>query len=142
MPAVSMDKVLDGDLSRFEVPDLLTFLSTARRTGVLVLERKDQESKLFLREGKPVFANSSRDDLRFGGTLVRLGRIGPEALVRALEKRRQGRRRLGQVLLADGHISEADLASVLKVQVSEVIFDTFTWREGGFTFWDRVPPPP
>jgi uncharacterized protein DUF4388/FHA domain-containing protein len=142
MPAASMDKVLDGDLSRFEVPDLLTFLSTARRTGVLVLERKDQETKLFLREGKAVFANSSRDDLRFGGTLLRLGKIDAEALARALEKRRQGPRRLGQVLLADGQISEGDLASVLKVQVSEVIFDTFAWREGGFTFWDRVPPPP
>jgi len=137
-----MDKVLDGDLSRFEVPDLLTFLSTARRTGVLVLERKDQETKLFLREGKPVFANSSRDDLRFGGTLLRLGKIGADALARALDKRRQGRRRLGQVLVSAGQISEAELASVLKVQVSEVIFDTFAWREGGFTFWDRVPPPP
>jgi hypothetical protein len=30
----------------------------------------------------------------------------------------------------------------LKVQVSEVIFDTFTWKEGAFTFWDGVGPPP
>jgi hypothetical protein len=137
-----MDKVLDGDLSRFEVPDLLTFLSTARRTGVLVLERKDQETKLFLREGKPVFANSSRGDLRFGGILLRLGKISADALARALEKSTPGRRRLGQVLLAECQISEPELASVLKVQVSEVIFDTFAWRDGGFAFWDRVPPPP
>ena len=137
-----MEKILDGDLSRFEVPDLLTFLSTARRTGVLVLERKDQETKLFLREGKPVFANSSREELRFGGTLLRLGRLAAEALPPLLRKREQGGRRLGQVLLAEGRIGEADLASVLKVQVSEVIFDTFAWRDGAFSFWDRVPPPP
>ena len=137
-----MEKVLDGDLSRFEVPDLLTFLGSARRTGVLVLERKDQETKLFLREGKPVFANSSREDLRFGGTLVRLGRMTPDALVQVLRQRRLDRRRLGQVLLAEGKLSEAELASVLKVQVSEVIFDTFAWKEGGFAFWDHVPPPP
>ncbi|HVR69392.1 MAG TPA: DUF4388 domain-containing protein [Vicinamibacteria bacterium] len=137
-----MEKVLDGDLSRFEVPDLLAFLSTARRTGVLVLERKDQESKLFLREGRPVFASSSREDLRFGGTLLRLGRIKADALPGLLRKRALGRRRLGQVLLAERAIGEADLASVLKVQVSEVIFDTFTWKDGAFSFWDRVPPPP
>ena len=137
-----MEKVLDGDLSRFEVPDLLTFLSTARRTGVLVLERKDQETKLFFREGRPVFANSSRDDLRFGGTMVRLGRISADALSHLLQKRRHDRRRLGQLLLAEGRLSEAELATVLKVQVSEVIFDTFGWKEGGFAFWDRVPPPP
>jgi hypothetical protein len=137
-----MEKVLDGDLSRFEVPDLLTFLSTARRTGVLVLERKDQETKLFLREGKPVFASSSREDLRFGGTLVRLGRLTADALPPLLRKRERARRRLGQVLLAERLISEADLASMLKVQVSDVIFDTFAWKEGAFAFWDRVPPPP
>jgi hypothetical protein len=142
MPPVSMEKVLDGDLSRFEVPDLLTFLSTARRTGVLVLERKDQETKLFFREGRPVFANSSRDDLRFGGTMVRLGRISADALSHVLQKRRHDRRRLGQLLVAEGRITEAELASVLKVQVSEVIFDTFAWKDGGFAFWDRVPPPP
>ena len=137
-----MEKVLDGDLSRFEVPDLLTFLGSARRTGVLVLERKDQETKLFLRDGKPVFANSTRDDLRFGGTLLRLGRIGETALARALQKRDRTRRRLGQVLLAEGQLSETELASLLKVQVSDVIFDTFAWKDGAFAFWDRVPPPP
>ena len=57
-------------------------------------------------------------------------------------KRRLDRRRLGQVLLAERKLSEAELASVLKVQVSEVIFDTFAWKEGGFAFWDQVPPPP
>ena len=137
-----MEKVLDGDLSRFEVPDLLTFLSSARRTGVLVLERKDQESKLFLRDGKPVFANSTRDDLRFGGTLLRLGRLQAEALTQALAERDRTQRRLGQVLLANGQLSEAELASLLKVQVSDVIFDTFAWKEGSFAFWDKVPPPP
>jgi pSer/pThr/pTyr-binding forkhead associated (FHA) protein len=137
-----MEKVLDGDLSRFEVPDLLTFLGSARRTGVLVLERKDQETKLFLRDGKPVFANSTRDDLRFGGALLRMGRLAEGALARALERRERTPRRLGQVLLAEGLLTENELASLLKVQVSEVIFDTFAWKDGAFAFWDRVPPPP
>jgi hypothetical protein len=136
-----MDKVLDGDLACFEVPDLLTLLSTGRRTGALVLERKDQETKLFLDEGKPVFATSSREDLRLGRMLVRLGKLTDDTLARAREKRRGSRRRLGQVLLAEGLLTEVELASLLKVQVSEVIFDTFGWTEGVFTFWDRVPPP-
>jgi len=49
--------------------------------------------------------------------------------------------RLGQVLIAEKLLTEAELASCLKVQVSEVIFDTFRWSEGVFTFWDKVPPP-
>jgi hypothetical protein len=53
----------------------------------------------------------------------------------------QGGGRIGQLLLSGHLLSEEELASFLKVQVSEVIFDTFGWRLGGFSFYDRVSPP-
>ncbi len=134
-----MDKTLEGSLERFEVPDLLTFLNMGRGTGVLVLERPQQETKMFLREGKPVFANSTREDLRLGSMLVRMGRVKPDDLERVLQQQAGGR--IGQVLLSSRLLSEDELASFLKVQVSEVIFDTFGWRSGGFSFFDRVFPP-
>jgi len=135
-----MDKILEGDLSRFEVPDLLTFLSVGRRTGVLALERPEQETKLFLREGNPVFANSTLESLRLGNLLVRFGKVSQEQLDRVLGRLTSGFR-LGNVLLQDKRLNEEELASVLKVQVSEVVFDTFGWEAGIFTFYDRVPPP-
>jgi Domain of unknown function (DUF4388)/FHA domain len=135
-----MERILEGNLDRFEVPDLLTFLNMGRRTGVLVLEREGQETKLFLREGRPVFATSTQESLRLGSVLVRTGRLSAATLQKALD-RRGGGFRLGQVLLAQRLLSEEELASYLKVQVSEVIFDTFEWRQGLFTFYDKVPPP-
>ena len=134
-----MENILEGSLERFEVPDLLTFLDLGRRTGVLVLERPQQETKLFLRGGKPVFATSTREDLRLGSTLVRLGKVKAEDLDRVLQRQSGGR--VGQLLLSSKLLSEDELASYLKVQVSEVIFDTFGWRAGTFVFFDRVPPP-
>jgi len=136
-----MEKVLEGDLSRFEVPDLLTFFKMGRRTGVLAMERKDQESKLYVRRGSPVYATSSREDLRLGQLLVRQAKLSPEVLEEALERQQGVGARLGQVLVGSNRLSEAELASFLKVQVSEVIFDTFAWHEGVFTFWDRILPP-
>jgi len=135
-----MEKVLEGNLARFEAPDLLTFLNMCRRTGVLVMERPDQETKLFLREGRPVFATSTKEELRLGAIVVRLGKVPKEALEPAVA-RHGGVGRLGQVLISEKLITEAELASCLKVQVSEVIFDTFRWGQGVFTFWDGVPPP-
>ena len=135
-----MEKVLEGNLTRFEAPDLLTFLSMCRRTGVLVMERPDQETKVFLREGRPVFATSTKEDLRLGAIVVRLGKVPAAALQPALA-RHGGVGRLGQILITEKLITEAELASCLKVQVSEVIFDTFRWGQGVFTFWDGVPPP-
>jgi hypothetical protein len=135
-----MDKTLEGDLSRFHVPDVLTFLNLARNTGVLVLERPLQETKLFLREGTPVFATSTRDELRLGSMLVRHGRVSAERLEAVLARQKDGHR-IGQVLVAEKLLDEAALGSFLKVQVSEVIFETFEWSAGLFTFWDRVPAP-
>ena len=136
-----MDKVLEGSLARFEVPDVLTFLNMGRRSGLLAMERADQETKLFIRDGNPVFATSSRDELRLGSMLIRLGKVTAADLDRALASHRGRGYRLGQALLAERLLSEAELASFLKVQVSEVIFDTFEWKDGIFTFWDKVPPP-
>jgi hypothetical protein len=135
-----MEKILEGSLSHFEVPDLLTFLNVGRRTGVLVLEASDRESKLFFREGRPVYATSTADDLRFGSLLVKFKKLDPDALNRVLHATRP-MGRIGQTLLQANLLSEEELASFLKVQVSEVIFNTFEWRQGIFAFFDKVDPP-
>jgi hypothetical protein len=137
-----MDKILEGDLSHFEVADLLSLLKAGRRTGVLALERRDQESKLYFRAGDPVFAASTREDLRLGRLLVRQGKLPGDVIDGALEWQHSNGGRLGSALLAAGILEEGELAALLKVQVSEVIFDAFSWPEGVFSFWDRVPPPP
>ncbi|MET0554965.1 MAG: DUF4388 domain-containing protein [Vicinamibacteria bacterium] len=137
-----MEKALEGDLACFEVPDLLTFLHQGQRSGVLSMERPDQETKLYLRAGNPVFAASSRDDLRLGALLVRHGRVDQAVIDEALQHQTLRGPRLGRLLVVTGQITEAELASFLKVQVSEVIFETFGWTAGSFTFWERIPPPP
>jgi Domain of unknown function (DUF4388)/FHA domain len=135
-----MEKILEGSLTHFEVPDLLTFLNLGRRTGVLVLERSDRESKLFFREGRPVYATSTADDLRFGALLVKFKKLDPDALDRVLHATRP-MGRIGQTLLQANLLSEEELASFLKVQVSEVIFNTFEWHQGVFAVFDKVDPP-
>lgn len=136
-----MEKILDGSLTRFEVPDLLTFLNMGRRTGVLVMENAQQETKLFLRDGNPVFATSTKDELRMGAILVKQGRLQPGDLDRLLSRHAAGSHRLGQLLITEKVLREEELAQFLKVQVSEVIFDTFEWKDGSFSLYDAVPPP-
>jgi hypothetical protein len=136
-----VERILEVNLARLEVPDLLTFLHMVGRTGVLALERAEQESKLFFRDGSPVYATSSKEELRLGTMLVRMGKVKAESLDKAIQRQRSAGHRIGQALLIEKLITEGELASFLKVQVSEVIFDTFVWTEGVFTFWEKVPPP-
>lgn len=136
-----MEKILEGNLARFEIPDLLAFLHMGRRTGVLVLERPEQESKIFLRDGRPVFATSTKDELRFGSVLVRQGRISEADLTRVLGVHRRPGEKIGQVFLLLKLLSPDELGPFLKVQVSEVVFDAFGWKAGLFTFFDKIAPP-
>jgi hypothetical protein len=136
-----MEKILEGNLSRFTVPDVLTFLNMGRRAGLLALERTEQETKLFLRDGNVVFATSTRDDFRLGALLVRMGKLAESSLDRILSAQKSGRFRLGHRLIAQKVVTETELASFLKVQVSEIIFDTFSWTDGMFTVWAGVTPP-
>jgi hypothetical protein len=136
-----MEKILEADLSRFRLADLLHFVGQSGLTAVLVLECADQETKLFFREGRPVFAVSTQDDLRLGRLLVRLGKVKAADVEGAVLKRRAGGWRLGQVFVSDKVLTEDELAAALKVQVSEVIFDAFSWREGTVTLFDKIPPP-
>jgi len=138
-----LEKILEGDLARFEVPDLLTFLNMGRRTVVLVMARSTQETKIFFREGQPIFSASSRDELRVLRLLERQGRADARKL-KELAPRLQfpaGDEGIGAALVEEKLLREDELAPFLKVQVSEVIFDTFEWGEGFFTFFDGIPPP-
>jgi hypothetical protein len=136
-----MERILDGDLGRFEVPDLLNFLNMARSTGVLVLERSERENKLFFGAGQLVFAVTNREDLRLGQLLVRSGKLQSMDLDRIVDEQPVRPLKLGERLLAKGLLAPDELETALKVQVSEVVFDSLEWREGRFTLYDRVKPP-
>jgi len=136
-----MEQVLEGNLARFEVPDLLTFLNMGRRTGVLVVERPEQETKIFFRDGQPIFSTSTKEDLRAPSLLVRQGKLREEEAELLRMYHPTGVEKMGQVLISENLLSERELGPFLKVQISEAIFDTFSWRSGVFTFFDKVPPP-
>lgn len=70
-----MEKTFAGDLARIEVPDLLTFLNLSQRTGLLLMERAEQQASIYFRGGRPIFASASKEGLRLPDMLVRLGKL-------------------------------------------------------------------
>src|ERR1700682_4484952 len=109
-----MHKILEGDLGRLDVPDVLTFLNMGRRTGVLALEKLDQETKLFFRDGNPVYAASTKEELHLGAMLVRLRKVTADTIDRALSRPRSGRWRGGRALVAGEVLRAPGLACFLQ----------------------------
>lgn len=133
---------LQGSLDSFKLPEILTFLTTARKTGTLVVENGTWKSSVFLDTGALVYATSSQASLRLGELLLRKKRISSEqfAQIDALMQSDGGR--FGQIAVQQGVLGDEQLRDFLKIQVSEILFDAFVWREGTFFFFDEMTLPP
>src|SRR5688500_11614518 len=70
--------VLQGSLSAFELPEVLTFLSTTRKSGTLTLNNDGKEASLFFGDGDLIFAGSNQEQFRLGYILLRKKKITPE----------------------------------------------------------------
>jgi hypothetical protein len=132
------DAVLSGSLAAFKLPEVLTFLSTSRKSGTLTLANGDRESYLFFDQGSLVYAGSNQEQFRLGFILLRKKRITREQreAIDALMQREGGR--FGQLAVAQGLLTEAQLRDFLKVQVSEIVYDCFVWDGGAFQFTEET----
>lgn len=129
--------VLQGDLSTFRLPEVLTFLSTTRKSGTLRVTSGDREASLFFAEGALVHAGSNQESFRLGSILLKRKKISREQrdAIDALMQRDGGR--FGELAVQQGVLTDAQLRDFLKVQVSEIVYDAFVWDGGSFSF-DRT----
>ncbi len=133
---------LAGSLASFKLPDIFTFLASARKTGMLTLAAREQEAYVFFRAGGIVYAASNQEALRLGSVLLRKKKITREQSEAVDQSIVRGGKRFGEIAVDKGILTPELLAEFLKVQVAEVIYDAFVWREGTFGFYDDFDLPP
>ncbi len=131
-----------GDLQTFDVFDLLGWLMGRKKAGVLQMTRRSTKKRLAFRDGAVQWSSSNDPRETIGQALVREGLIGEEALFRALLKQETDKRRLGELLIADGLLTEAQLMQTLRGNVEAHLLDLFLWGDGRFEFEDAKPPAP
>ncbi len=128
-----------GRLEGVSVPDLLWGICSAGATGVLSLRRGPVSKRVYVQEGRIVFASSSDPDDRLGECLLREGRISLDQLDAAAAQLGTGKR-IGTLLVEAGHLAPQDLVRSVLAQVREIVLDLFAWQEGEYGF-DEGPLP-
>lgn len=129
--------ILQGDLAKIQLPDVLSFVSLIRETGKLVVRRLELERTIHWKEGEIIFASSSSPEHSLGQFLLRNGKI-------TIEQYEESRRRVtpqlrhGKLLVQMGAISPKDLWWGVKNQVLEIIYSLFGWKDGEFAFYDST----
>ncbi|HEX2834343.1 MAG TPA: DUF4388 domain-containing protein [Thermoanaerobaculia bacterium] len=129
--------VLQGDLTRIQLPDVLSFLAMIRAGGKLVVRRANLERSIHWKEGEIVFASSNSPEHSLGQFLLRNGKINQQQYDES-KRRVTPQLRHGKLLVQMGAISPKDLWWGVKNQVLEIIYSLFTWKDGEFALYDSV----
>jgi Domain of unknown function (DUF4388) len=129
---------LQGTIKDFGLPDIFQLIGLQRKTGILTLvNEKDKESvTVTFENGMVVMSDSSHRRLedRLGNVLVKQGKVSRERLEEALATQKQTLQRLGHILASTSAITTRDLREALQVQVSQIVFRVFRWRDGRYQF--------
>ena len=124
-----------GSLAEAPLPQVLRRIFLEQLKGTLALVRGDETRHLFFEKGELRTATSSREGQRIGAFLKRRGWISDEELAWALETvAKQGRARLGRILVEKGLVSRAVLDAEIRRLVEEIVFSTFEWETGDYRF--------
>jgi uncharacterized protein DUF4388 len=127
---------LEGTIKDFGLPDIFQLIGLQRKTGLLTLKHDQDQVTVFFENGMVVNADSASKRLedRLGNVLVKQGKLSKERLEEALATQKQTLQRLGHVLVTQSYITQKDLKDAITVQVSQIVFKVFRWRDGEYHF--------
>lgn len=131
---------IEGPLKELSIQDVLQLLDLAKKTGVLTVrsDRWNDEAIVHFSKGEIVFAVRRRSTRRLGQLLMRAGKLTQRELDRALEiQRTNPTRRLAEILLEMGSIEQAELERQIRFQMEETVYEVMSWTEGYFKFEER-----
>lgn len=127
---------LEGTIKDFGLPDIFQLIGLQRKTGHLTLKTDKEHVTVTFENGMVVAADSAnkRIEDRLGNVLVKQGKLSKERLDEALATQKATLQRLGHILVTHNFISGQDLKQALQVQVSQMVFKVFRWRDGTYHF--------
>jgi hypothetical protein len=127
---------LEGTIKDFGLPDIFQLIGLQRKTGLLTLKHAQDQVTVYFENGMVVNADSASKRLedRLGNVLVKQGKLSKDRLEEALATQKQTLQRLGHVLITQSYITPKDLKDAITVQVSQIVFKVFRWRDGEYHF--------
>src|ERR1700694_2545075 len=129
---------IEGPLRELGIHDVFQLLDLSRKTGALRVtsELRHNQGTIYFENGVIVFAEIRSNPHPLGGLLLRTGKITEADLERArdMQQRQGDKRRLGEILVALGVITQREVERQVRFQIEEVVFEVMSWNEGYFSF--------
>jgi hypothetical protein len=127
---------LVGKLEDMRPAEILIFLAESQKTGKLNFTTGTQEGMVLFRDGKIIYAASSSIRETFGSIALTLNIVNRRQLDQALLLQHKSRedKRLGEILVSLGAMTQDDVQRILAHQVGQVVREIFEWKSGYFKF--------
>jgi hypothetical protein len=139
VPATPPRITRQGEVRSTTIPNLFHEMSANRATGILVLTDGPIRKSVQFNNGTVQFASSSQRDDRLNQFLLTAGIIGLKDLMKALEVMVATKDRLGEVLIRYKMLTPEQVEKHVRMQVCEIVYSTFHWTRGHFTFEPKPP---
>ncbi|MGD2045379.1 MAG: DUF4388 domain-containing protein [Gemmatimonadota bacterium] len=132
---------IEGALQDVSLADICQLLGMGMKTGCLSITDRSNFGYIYFEKGRIIYASVLNRRDRLGELLVRNHVITRKALSDAIAEQGSSRgKRLGEVLVEGGAISQEDLQKYVQLQIEEAVYHLFTWNQGSFHFdTDQMP---
>lgn len=136
---VEMDFDLQGNIEKFTLPEIFQLVSAGRKSGTLGIQKDDSIVMVYFESGDVTYGYGPRQTFHLGQLLRQKNIITAEQLDEAvaIQARTENGKRLGAILVEKRFIDRADLESVIRAQVEELLYSLLSWQSGSFKFYEN-----
>ncbi len=130
---------IEGPLQDIGIHDVFQLLDLARKSGRLRVHSaaRGSEGHVYFQSGAVVHATMRDNPHSLGVLLLKAGKLSESQLREATSAQRRGdKRKLGEILVAQGTVTRRDVDRSMRLQIESVVFELFSWKEGNFSFTD------
>ncbi|MEE9554881.1 MAG: DUF4388 domain-containing protein [candidate division Zixibacteria bacterium] len=130
-----------GNLQTVSLPDIFQLIFSTKKSGALDVSKNESKRFIYFKAGMLVYASSTDEQDLFGNILLKKGRISKEELNKVLVSQKEGKK-LGALLVERKLFSREEIFECLKMQIEEIVYGLFGWKNGEFKFVEDKSPPP
>ena len=134
------DPAIADRLGRLSFARLLFQMFSARVTGRLTVQRKDEWKHLFFVNGVPGVIDSNNEKELLGNFLVNSGVIDEQTRQKVLQAV-SNKKRFGDILVSKHILAPNELFSQLNKQLEEKLLNLFTWPEAVWKWYPSLRSP-
>lgn len=124
----------EDELSSSPLPEILATVEKYKVAGVIIVKDEKFERRIYLNEGKIIFATSTNPDERLGEFLLYKGIISKEQYDESVVRLKRGEGRQGKILVDMKVLTPKELYLYVQEQIAEIVYNLFNLNEGKVYF--------